>query len=149
MTQPEEPTSEQGPVPIRLPGRAKRIGNYFFGLLVVKDEYWVARIIGGGTRWFFDLLKNVIAVGVLVAIADKTGSPTLHLLSRVATGLLGVFAMTPTLGWYLDILHPVRSEPVPIGALVTTKVLIMLAVVWLAYFELPAAIEAVAHWNQK
>jgi hypothetical protein len=61
--------------------------EYFRSLLVVQgDEYWLSRILGGAARWFFDTLKNMLTVGLLLAIADKTGSAPLKALGQVATG---------------------------------------------------------------
>ena len=75
-------------------------------LLVVQgDEYWLSRILGGPARWFFDTLKNMLTVGLLLAIADKTGSMPLKVLGQVAVGMLVLTAMGPTRGWYLDPLH--------------------------------------------
>ena len=87
--------------------------DYFRGLLVTQKELWVGRIVGDATRWIFDVLKNMLTAGVLLAMADKTGSPTLGALANAATGLLGLFVLAPTERWYLDPLHPVKNEAVP------------------------------------
>jgi hypothetical protein len=100
-------------------------------------------------RWFFDVMKNMLTAGALLAIAEKTGSPALGALANVATGLLALFVLTPTQGWYLDILHPVRNEAVRIAGAVAVKALIAAIIIWLAYFEIRPAIIAIAGWNQK
>lgn len=123
--------------------------DYFRGLLVIQKEYRVSRVIGGVTRWFFDILKNMLTAGVLLAIADKTESPALHVLGTMATILLALFVLTPTQGWYLDILHPVKSEAARIFGAVAAKMLIGLVAIWLIYFEIRPAIEAIAEWNHK
>lgn len=126
------------------------VEDYFRDLLVVQgDEYWVSRILGGAARWFFDTLKNMLTVGLLLAIADKTGSAPLRVLGQVATGMLVVTAMAPTRGWYLSPLHPVKSEPVRILGAVTIKLLIAAVALALLYFEIKPAMEALVGWNEK
>jgi hypothetical protein len=126
------------------------VEDYFRALLVVQgDEYWVSRILGGAARWFFDTLKNMLTVGLLLAIADKTGSIPLKVLGQVATGMLVVTAMVPTRGWHLDPLHPLKSEPARIIGMVTAKLLIAAVAVALIYFEIEPALDALVGWNQK
>jgi hypothetical protein len=111
------------------------VEEYFRGLLVVEgEEYWLSRILGGAARWFFDTLKNMLTVALLLAIADKTGSMPLKVLGQVATGMLVVTAMAPTRGWYLDPLHPLKSEPVRILGAVTVELLIVAVALALMYF---------------
>jgi hypothetical protein len=126
------------------------VQEYFRGLLVVQgDEHWLSRILGGAARWFFDTLKNMLTVGLLLAIADKTESAPLKILGQVATGMLVVTAMAPTRGWYLDPLHPLKSEPVRILGAVMIKLLIAAVVLTLMYFEIRPTLEALAGWNEK
>jgi fructose-specific phosphotransferase system IIC component len=126
------------------------IEEYFRGLLVVEgDEYWVSRILDRVGRWFFDLLKNMLTVGLLLAIADRTGSAPLKILGQIATGMLLVTAMAPTRGWHLDPLHPLKSEPISILGAVTIKLLIGGVAIALIYFEIRPALDAFAGWNEK
>jgi hypothetical protein len=126
------------------------VEDYFRNLLVVQgDEYWLSRVLGGAARWFFDTLKNMLTVGLLLAIADKTESAPLKILGQIASGMLVVTAMAPTRGWYLDPLHPLKSEPVRILGAVTTKVLIAAVVLTLMYFEIRPALEVFVGWNEK
>jgi hypothetical protein len=125
------------------------IRDYFRGLVVAQRDYWLPRALDGAARWFFDVLKNMLTAGVLLAIAQKTESPALGALANVATGLLAVFVLTPAQGWYLDILHPVKSEAVRIAGAVAVRTLIGGVIIWLAYSEIRPAIIAIAGWNQK
>ena len=114
--------------------------DYFRSLLVVQgDEYWFSRILDHAGRWFFDLLKNMLTVGPLLAIADKTDSMPLKVLGQVATGMLVVTAMAPTRGWYLDPLHPLKRAPLSILGAVTIKLLIAAVALALLYFEIKPA----------
>jgi hypothetical protein len=91
----------------------------------------------------------MLTVGLLLAIADKTESAPLKILGQVASGMLVVTAMAPTWGWYLDPLHPLKSEPIRIFGAVTTKVLIAAVVLTLMYFEIRPALEVFVGWNEK
>jgi hypothetical protein len=52
------------------------VEEYFRSLLVVQgDEYWLSRVLGGVARWFFDTLKNMLTVGLLLAIARPGARP--------------------------------------------------------------------------
>jgi hypothetical protein len=128
---------------------ARKARDYFRGILVTHEDVWVPRVVGAVTRWFFDVLKNMLTAGVLLAMADKTGSPTLRVLAAVSTGLLGLFVLTPSQGWYLDILHPVKNELVRLAGIVVVRALIGTVAITLIYFEIRPAIEAVAEWNLK
>ena len=126
------------------------VEEYFRGLLVVQgDEYWLSWILGGAARWFFDTMKNMLTVGLLLAIADKTGSMPLKALGQVASGMLVLTAMAPVRGWYLDPLHPVKSELVGVLGIVTVKLLIAAVAVALIYFEIRPALDALVGWNEK
>jgi hypothetical protein len=74
------------------------VKEYFRSLLVIEDEYWLSRLLGGAAQWFFDTLKNMLTVGLLLAIADKTESAPLRILGQIASGMLAVTAMAPTRG---------------------------------------------------
>jgi hypothetical protein len=80
---------------------------------------------------------------------SETGSAPLKVLGQVAIGMLVVTAMAPTRGWYLNPLHPLKSEPVRILGAVTAKLLIAAVAVALMYFEIRPALEALAGWNEK
>jgi hypothetical protein len=123
--------------------------DYFRGVLVIRKDILVPRVMGDVARWFFDALKNMLTAGLLLAMARKTESPALQVLAWLATGLLGAIALTPTQGWYLDPLHPVKSEAVRIAGAVTARMLMGAVVIGLTYFEIKPAIEAIAGWNQK
>ncbi len=87
------------------------------------DDYWLPRALSGAARWFFDVLKNMLTAGVLLAMAEKPEAQRWGARLR-ATGLLAVFVLTPTQGWYLDILHPVKNETVRIVGAFAVRMLI-------------------------
>ena len=126
-----------------------KVWDYFRKVLITQEDVWVPRVVGTVARWFFDVLKNMLTVGVLLAMADKTGSPTLRVLAAVSTGLFVLFVLVPTQRWYLDPLHPVKNESVRLAGIVVVRLIIGSVLLGLVYFEIRPAIELVAEWNSK
>jgi hypothetical protein len=57
------------------------------------------------TKWYFDFVKNTIAVGALMALAKKTHSAPLDFIAWLSFGVLGSYIVLNINSWHFEPFH--------------------------------------------
>jgi hypothetical protein len=57
-------------------------------------------------KWYFDLVKNTITVGALLALGGKTHNETINLIGWLSFGVLGSYIFLNITSWHFELFHP-------------------------------------------
>jgi hypothetical protein len=100
-------------------------------------------------KWFFDLVRNVLIIGVLKYLATKSGSLLLKVIWDVAFASLGVYCLSYMQTWQFRFFHPWW----PANWARVADLLINLAVIapifYIIVYTVPWAIDEIARGQAK
>lgn len=75
--------------------------TFFDQFVEWEDDRGLSDFMRGVTKWFFDLLRNVMILALIKYLADRTDSTMVYWLYVIGTGALVVYMFTYIARWRL------------------------------------------------
>jgi hypothetical protein len=124
-------------------GWTERLVDYFTKSFVEHPDAWVEPYVRTFCKWWLDLIRNAIIVGVLYFFAEKSGSLTLKVLSIFTFAVFFAYCLSYTRTFLVDPFHGIKNELLRFALFTIVGGLISLAIstgtaisVWLAIDEI-------------
>jgi hypothetical protein len=113
-------------------------------LYVTAADRWGAEKVRAFTKWWLDLMRNVIVVAVLLYLAKKSDSWLLTIIAYASFAAVILYCLTYTTWWFFDPLH--KHEGKWWVRMLTYQIanLISLTTFWFVWLAITKAIDAIS-----
>jgi hypothetical protein len=126
-----------------------RLVNYAKGIIVVNDDNTGHFLIRSFAKGYFDLLKNLIAVGVLMAIARKIDNIALDIVTTLSLVVIVLHLATFTQTWRINILHGSNMPRLESAVTLFFRYALTGVSMLIIWYGIMPAVYAVMAWNTK
>ena len=114
-------------------------------LHVSAPDLWGAEKTRTFTKWWLDLMRNIIVVAVLLFLAKKSDSWPLTIIAYVSFGAVVLYCLTYTTWWFFYPLHKYEGSQWWARMLAYQFAnLFSLATFWFVWLTLTKAIDAIS-----
>jgi hypothetical protein len=120
-------------------------GTYAKILHVAAADRWGGEKVRAITKWWLDLMRNVVVVSVLLYLARKSDGWPLTIVAYASFGALVLYCLTYTAWWFFNPLHQFGGRSWWIRMLTYQMAnLVSLASFWFVWIALTRAVDAVS-----
>lgn len=113
-------------------------------LHVTAADRWGAEKVRAFTKWWLDLMRNLIVVAALLYLAKKSDSLSLTVVAYASLGAVILYCMTYTTWWFFDPLHKFEGKWWVRMSIYQLANLVSLLTFWFVWLSLTNAIDAIS-----
>jgi hypothetical protein len=118
----------------------------YLGFLKFEEpDMWGAGLVRAATKWWLDIMRNLIVVAVLLYLGTKTNSWPVTVISYVSFGALILYCLTYTTWWFYSPLQRFEGRSWMIRMLLSQIAnVVALLMFWTVWHGLTGAVEAIS-----
>jgi hypothetical protein len=113
-------------------------------LHITAADRWGAEKVRAFTKWWLDLMPNVVVVAVLLYLAKRSDSWPLTIVAYASFGAVVLYCMTYTTWWFFDPLHKCEGKWWVRMTTYQLANVISLVTFWFVWLSVTKAIDAIS-----
>lgn len=119
--------------------------TYFKIFHVAESDLWGAKQIRAITKWWLDLMRNLVVVAALLYLSKKADNWPLTIVAYISYGALVAYCLTYTAWWFFYPLHRYEGRTWLVRTLwYQIANVVSLVTFWFVWIGLTGAVDAIS-----